>query len=68
MEVIKKAKDNKKEKEKEEQLQKEQDEQMILEAAKKSIIQQQNLTNEDAINEIVINQEEIDKQREAFEI
>ncbi len=40
---------------------------MILEAAKKSIIEQQNLTNE-AINEIVINQEEIDKQREAFEI
>jgi len=28
---------------------------MILEAAKKSIIQQQNITNEDAINEIVIN-------------
>jgi len=28
---------------------------MILEAAKKSIIQQQNLTNEDAINKIVIN-------------
>lgn len=40
---------------------------MILEAAKKSIIEKQNLTNE-AINEIVINQEEIDKQREAFEI
>ncbi len=61
-EVIKKAKETKKEQEDEEKAKRDKEEKIVIEAAKKEIIKERNLT-EDAIDDIVVSKEDLEKKR-----